>query len=244
MTEQTTLLPPRAEKVWEFRIEGEPMQYRTPDTRVLQDKFGKLIPKRDKVTGQIVKPFIVVQHPDKRVTKWEEEIKKQIRVALHAEFDPILHGGPVWMEMWIFITRPKSVTSMYPDKVSQRVGDRTNYLKSCEDGVEIGLQHDVAHDTNGKVTKREGFNDGQVVSGPIEKRWAWYNYPDCGRQAPGILVKLKQMDTSLEKELNRDYRAYLKREGMEYTTEVYGRKKDKKRIVLRKIGQGQIERME
>lgn len=201
------------QKLWEFRVYGEPMQYRAPG--FFRRKDGT-----------------VQTHPDTRVDKWKAFVKKSIRDQLTSEFEPILAGGPVWMELRIFLTRPKSNKSMYPIVRP----DRTNFLKAGEDGIEKGLRHDVEFDVKGNVIKTIGFDDGQVVSGPVELRWAHMNYPGCGRHRPGLIVKLQRMDTSQEKEMNADYQRYLKEQGMEYVTEYYGRDNKKKRSALKRIG--------
>jgi hypothetical protein len=106
---------------------------------------------------------------------------------------------------------------MYPDTRP----DRTNFLKSSEDGL-----------------SNIPFDDGQVVDGDCHLRWAYYHYPDDPQteQEPGLIFEIQQIevDRKLRLELNKRYRAYLKREGLEYKTIFVGRKKDKKQIVLRK----------
>jgi len=187
-----------------LRIYGEPMQYRTPDTRILTDRKGRLIPNRK--TG---KPWTLLQHPDSRVVKWQQEIIKQVKVHKMRDVDfpeePL--EGPVKLSLWIFLTRPKSVRTLYP----QTRPDRTNYLKAAEDPL------------NGIVWQ----DDAQVVSGPTELRWAYMRYPEDGierPQKPGLIITVDQMDTSRTREANAEYKQFLQEAGLEYQTVQVGRK--------------------
>jgi Holliday junction resolvase RusA-like endonuclease len=193
-----------------FRIFGEPMQYLTPDTRILTDRYGNLVPNR--TTG--VK-YTVIQHQDKRVVKWEKLIEESLADAqFDGKFPEEILEGAIRMDLWIYRTRPKSNKEMYPDTRP----DRTNFLKSSEDGL-----------------SNIPFDDGQVVDGEPHLRWAYYHYPDDPQteQAPGVIFEISQIDTSRRLELNKRYREFLKRECLEYETILVGRK-NKKQIVLRK----------
>jgi Holliday junction resolvase RusA-like endonuclease len=204
MSEQATLIPKPTETVYRFRVYGEPMQWRAPGSHV--------IPKFNPRTG---KPFTLIAHPDSRVTQWQELIRLQLATQEMGQFDlPII--TPVRLETWLFLTRPKTVRDIYPESDP----DLTNLVKAAEDGL------------NGIIVA----DDKQVVEQHTFERWAYMDYPDCGRQKPGVLFAVTPIviETTTAKAMNKDYAEYLKREGLEYSTEFYGRKKDKKRIVLRK----------
>ena len=94
---------------------------------------------------------------------------------------------PLRLDLWFFRTRPKTIRSMYPDKRP----DRDNLEKPAIDGLKkAGIVHD----------------DDCIVSGPIEKRWAGLNYPDCGIQPAGIVYMLSPMPKLDKKRLNSEYR--------------------------------------
>lgn len=94
--------------------------------------------------------------------------------------------GPLKLDLWIFRTRPRTVKSMYPDKRP----DRDNLEKPAIDALtKAGIIQD----------------DDCIVSGPVEKRWAGINYPDCGIQQAGVVYQLSPMPEIASTTLNSDY---------------------------------------
>jgi hypothetical protein len=157
----------------------------------------------------------MVSHPDVRVTRWQELIRLQLATQAMGQFDlPIT--TPVRLDTWLFLTRPKTVRSIYPDSDP----DLTNLVKAAEDAL------------NGIVL----IDDKKDVEQHNFERWAYMNYPECGRQKPGVLFAVTPIviETATAKAMNKDYADHLRRESLEYKTEIYGRKRDKKRVVLRK----------
>jgi Holliday junction resolvase RusA-like endonuclease len=196
--------------VHHLRIFGEPMQWRAPSPTVLTDRYGNIVPNRK--TGS---KFIIKDYSDTRVDNWIALITDQLADArFDGKFTEEILEGAIRMDLWIYRTRPKTNKEMYPDTRP----DRTNFLKSSEDGL-----------------SNIPFDDGQVVDGEPHLRWAYYHYPDDPQteQVPGIIFEIQQIDSSRRKELNKRYREYLKREGLKYET-IYVGRKNKKQIVLRK----------
>jgi len=179
-----------------FRVYGEPMQYRAPGFRKLPD--GR-----------------VITHPDKRVVEWQGEIRSQIRSVITL-LHPVLSGA-IQLDLWVFVTRPKTVTSIYPDTLP----DSSNFLKTAEDAL----------------NKLAIEDDGQIVTTRLYERWAYMNYPECGKpRRPGLIyiIKTIEVDPQLKQDLNREYKQYLQDHNLEYRTIVVGRKM-KKKTVLREV---------
>jgi Holliday junction resolvase RusA-like endonuclease len=202
-------IPTEPKSSYTLRVYCEPVQWKAPTAQILRDRKGRFIP--NKKTGQ---PFTLVNRPHTDVVNFQERVKEFVYEAQpKGELPWQMFEGPVFMSCYIYCTRPKSVKTMYPETQP----DRTNFLKSSEDGL-----FDIL------------FNDGQVVSGTVELRWAYYHYPDDPQteQAPGLIFQFREMDTSLTKECNTRYRETLERLGLEYAPTWVGTGSHKRKQTL------------
>lgn len=177
-----------------FRVYGEPMQYRAPGFRKLPD--GR-----------------VMTHPDSRVVKWQYEISKVIRSCDCLRHPPLT--GAIQLDLWVFVTRPKTVTAIYPDTRP----DSSNFLKTAEDAL----------------NKLAIEDDGQIVTTRLYERWAYMNYLECGHpRKPGLIYILKtiEVDPEVKRRLNQEYKEYLAAHSLEYRTIEVGRKKKRKTVLV------------
>lgn len=183
-----------------LRIYGDPVANQSPRSKIATRADGT--------------QFVHV-HPATVVENWQKCVNLQLLEHRACQNTPMLDGA-LRIEIWLFRTRPKNSTLMYPE----RKPDCDNLVKPLMDCLE-----------KMKVIK----NDSRIVDPYIHLRWAYYHYPDDPQteQAPGVIFGISQIDSSRRKELNKRYREYLKREGLEYQTILVGRK-NKKQIVLRK----------
>ncbi len=181
-----------------FRVYGEPMQYRAPGFRKLPD--GR-----------------VITHPDKRVVEWQEEIFKQLVLGKALSHTPLNKPliGTIQLDLWVLVTRPKTVTAIYPDTRP----DSSNFLKTAEDALNKLVIED----------------DGQIVTTRLYERWAYMNYPECGHpRKPGLIyiIKTIEVDPELKRRLNQEYKEYLVAHNLEYRTIEVGRKKKRKTVLV------------
>jgi len=149
--------------------------------------------------------------------KWQEEIKKQLlihRTAQGDDFPTEPLTGPMEFNLWVFITRGKTVTKIYPDTRP----DSTNFLKAAEDPLNKLVIED----------------DGQIVMTRVYLRYAYINYPDCGVRNPGLIYVLKsiEVDPDKKRQLNKEYKEYLAAHSLEYRTIEVGRKKKRKTVLV------------
>ena len=182
-----------------FRVYGEPMQYRAPGFRKLPD--GR-----------------VITHPDSRVVKWQEEIQKQLLGHWAQQLGDCpteLLTGAMQLDLWVFVTRPKTVTSVYPDTRP----DSSNFLKTAEDAL----------------NKLAIEDDGQIVTTRLYERWAYMNYSECGHpRKPGLIyiIKTIEVDPEVKRRMNQEYKEYLTAHNLEYRTIEVGRKKKRKTVLV------------
>ena len=182
-----------------FRVYGEPMQYRAPGFRKLPD--GR-----------------VITHSDKRVVEWQREIQKQLRAYRTSplgNYPGAALMGAIHLDLWVFVTRPKTVTSIYPDTRP----DSSNFLKTAEDAL----------------NKLAIEDDGQIVTTRLYERWAYMNYPECGRpRKPGLIYIIKTIEVDPEQKfrMNQEYKEYLAAHNLEYRTIEVGRKKKRKTVLV------------
>lgn len=182
-----------------FRVYGEPMQYRSPGFRKLPD--GR-----------------VITHPDKRVVEWQKNITKQLLGHWAQQLgdcptEPLT--GSLQLDLWIFLTRPKTVTAIYPNTRP----DASNFLKAAEDPLNQLVVQD----------------DGQHVTIRIYERWAYMNYPECGKpRKPGLIyiIKTIEVDPEQKRRMNQEYKEYLTTHNLEYRTIEVGRKKKRKTVLV------------
>lgn len=193
MTQERLDIPAEPKQTWQLRVYGEPVQWKVPTAQILRDKKGRIVP--NKKTGQ---PFTLFNRPHRDVQKFQEQIRESVYKAQSDGTLPWdMFEGPIFMSLFIYRTRPQSNKTMYPATQP----DRTNFLKAAEDGL-----FDIL------------FNDGQVVSGPVEERWAYYHYPDDPQteQAPGLIFLFREIDVTLRRDLNVRYKQKLDELNLEY----------------------------
>ncbi len=223
-----------------FRVYGEPMQYRPPRSTVLLKSISKELFKiliglvdSDKPANEKARKVLqffrtdVVKigqmlymhiHPDSRVVKWQEEIKKQLivhRTTQGDDFPTEPLTGAMQLDLWVFITRGKTVTKIYPDTRP----DTSNYLKPAEDALNKLVIDD----------------DGRFITIRVHKRYAYINYPECGHpRKPGLIYILKtiEVDPEVKRRMNQEYKEYLAEHSLEYRTIEVGRKKTKKTVLV------------
>lgn len=223
-----------------FRVYGEPMQYRPPRSTVLlkslSDELFKRLrglvagnnPPTDKAKQvlaffrehvvKVGEMLYVHIHPDGRVVKWQEEIKKQLithRTTQGDDFPTELLTGAMRLDLWVFITRGKTVTKIYPDTRP----DTSNYLKPAEDALNKLVIDD----------------DGRFITIRVHKRYAYINYPECGHpRKPGLIyiIKTIEVDPDQKRRLNQEYKEYLADHNLEYRTIEVGRKKKRKTVLV------------
>jgi Holliday junction resolvase RusA-like endonuclease len=184
-----------------LRIYGNPVANQSPRSRI--------------ATRADSSQFVHV-YPATIVEDWQKVVVVQLKQHKARRSTPMLDGA-LRIEIWLFMTRSKNCTLMYPE----RKPDWDNLCKPLMDCLE-----------KAEIIK----NDSRIVDAKAHLRWAYYYYPDDlqTEQAPGVIFEISQIDSSRRLELNKRYRAYLKREGLEYQT-VYVGRKNKKQIVLRKV---------
>jgi hypothetical protein len=166
-------------------------------------------------------------HPDPTNVAYKDEVRLALRASITEDCKRVLREGPILMNMWIFRTRPRSVKTMYPDCKP----DRTSFLRLAEDAVRDALRTVVGCDAKGRPTVTAGFDDAQVVSGRVELRWAYINYRDCGREAPGLIIHMVTLNVDDQNTLNADYWQYLTQNGLEYAKDDHGNYTKKPAIV-------------
>jgi Holliday junction resolvase RusA-like endonuclease len=184
-----------------LRIYGNPVANQSPRSRI--------------ATRADSSQFVHV-YPATVVEDWQKCVNLQLLEHKARQNTPMLDGA-LRIEIWLFLTRQRSSSLIYPE----RKPDFDNLVKPLLDCLE-----------KMEIIK----NDSRIVEAVVHLRWAYYHYPDDPQteQAPGIIFVISQIDSSRRKELNKRYREYLKREGLEYQTLHVGRK-NKKQIVLRKV---------
>jgi Holliday junction resolvase RusA-like endonuclease len=226
-----------------FRVYGEPMQYRAPGFKVIFKTLAPLLFEQlirivmsepDKLPAahraqnvvnffreKILKmsgALTVLTHPDSRVVKWQEQIKKQLiahRTAQGDDFPTEPLTGSMQLDLWVFITRGKTVTKIYPDTRP----DTSNYLKPAEDALNKLVIDD----------------DGRFITIRVHKRYAYVNYPECGKpRKPGLIYVINTIEVNPEQKhrLNREYKEYLIAHNLEYRTIEVGRKKKRKTVLV------------
>jgi Holliday junction resolvase RusA-like endonuclease len=190
-----------SDTVHTFRIFGSPVPNKAPGSQLRTNAAG-------------IKYIHV--HPATIVEDWQKCVNLQLLGHKARQNTPMLDGA-LRIEIWLFLTRQRSSSLMYPE----RKPDFDNLVKPLLDCLE-----------KMEIIK----NDSRIVEAIVHLRWANYHYPDDPQteQAPGVIFGISQIDTSRRKELNKRYREYLKRGGLEYET-IYVGRKNKKQIVLRKV---------